>query len=206
MKNIASDVDIIISCGDLPAYYLDFLVTVLGKPMYYVCGNHDHYDNDKVKTADFHTPNTFSASKYDYNSSCSFGGNNLDGKIYNAKGVLICGMEGSFLYNYGEHQYSEKQMKRKIRKISPVLLFNRIFNKRYIDILVTHAPPHGIHDKEDLPHRGFNSYLFFIEKYRPKYLLHGHIHLYDRNKPRVSEYKGTKVINCYDYQILDLDV
>ena len=41
VKNRFGDVDLIISCGDLPYGYLDYLVTVLGKPLYFVHGNHD---------------------------------------------------------------------------------------------------------------------------------------------------------------------
>ena len=33
--------DAIISCGDLPAAYLTFLVTMANKPLFYVHGNHD---------------------------------------------------------------------------------------------------------------------------------------------------------------------
>ncbi len=35
------DIDFVISCGDLPNYYLEFIVTTLNKPLYYVMGNHD---------------------------------------------------------------------------------------------------------------------------------------------------------------------
>ncbi|MBQ9594056.1 MAG: metallophosphoesterase family protein, partial [Lachnospiraceae bacterium] len=35
------DVDVMISCGDLKANYLEFLVTVSNKPLLYVNGNHD---------------------------------------------------------------------------------------------------------------------------------------------------------------------
>ncbi|MBN1298348.1 MAG: metallophosphoesterase [Actinobacteria bacterium] len=35
------DIDFIISCGDLPCYYLEFIVSMLTKPLFYVMGNHD---------------------------------------------------------------------------------------------------------------------------------------------------------------------
>ena len=41
VKDRFGDVDFIISCGDLPYGYLDYLMTILGKPLYYVHGNHD---------------------------------------------------------------------------------------------------------------------------------------------------------------------
>ena len=34
------DVEVVFSCGDLPARYLEFIVDALDKPVYYVLGNH----------------------------------------------------------------------------------------------------------------------------------------------------------------------
>ena len=34
-------IDCILSCGDLKQEYLEFLVTMSGRPLYYVHGNHD---------------------------------------------------------------------------------------------------------------------------------------------------------------------
>ena len=205
VKKIVGNIDLIISCGDLPCYYLDYLVSFLGKPLYYICGNHDRYEKKKSFQDDMKALKDFSFSKFDYNKCFNFGGCNLDEKSIKYKNLLISGLEGSFLYNRGEHQYTERQMRRKIVRLTPALIFNRVIKGRYLDILVTHASPRGIHDEDDLPHRGFESYLRFIKRFKPKYLLHGHIHLYDRNKERVTEYMGTKIINCYDYQILDLE-
>ena len=36
----AGDVDLIISCGDIPFYYLEFIVSMLNRPAYFVYGNH----------------------------------------------------------------------------------------------------------------------------------------------------------------------
>lgn len=36
-----ADIDLIISCGDLKAEYLSFLVTLIKAPLFYVHGNHD---------------------------------------------------------------------------------------------------------------------------------------------------------------------
>lgn len=203
-KRLAEDVDLIISCGDLPAYYLDFLVSTLGKPLFYICGNHDHYGVRKTWKADINAHDSFFSSKFNYNKPGNFGGKNLDQKIVRFKNMIFGGLEGSFLYNYGEHQYSERQMKRKVRKMTLKFLKNKLSKGRYLDVLITHAPPRGIHDKDDLAHRGFESFIDIIDRYHPKYLLHGHIHLYDRRAERITEYQGTKIINCYGFQILDL--
>jgi len=205
-SRIAGNVDLILSCGDLPMYYLDYLVSTLGKPLLYVCGNHDRYGLERVWNDPTDDAKTFRGGKLDYNGPACFGGKNIDMRTEKIGGMLFGGLEGSLLYNRGEHQYSEKQMRRRILRYSPGLAVNRIFEGRSIDVLITHAPPFGIHDAEDLPHRGFDAYRRFIRRYHPKYLLHGHTHIYDRNDSRITEFEGTKVINCFNYQILDLRI
>jgi Icc-related predicted phosphoesterase len=205
IKDFAGDADLIVSCGDLPAYYLDFIASSLCKPLFYVFGNHDHYQKENLEKLGI----TDNCDQFQNNRliqrDLGFG-INLDNKIEIYKGVIFAGLEGSMLYNYGEHQYSENQMFSKILKLSPALGINKILKGRCIDVLVTHAPPFGIHDGEDRAHTGFKSFLSFIKAFRPKYLLHGHTHLYDKRESRIGEYYGTKIINCYDFQKIDLDL
>lgn len=202
---IAGNVDVIVSCGDLPAYYLDYLVSVLGKPLLYVCGNHDVYGLSRKTGPEFQA-NSYSDAGFDYNHRDYFGGRNLDMKTEKVHGAIFGGLEGSYRYNRGDHQYTDRQMASRIRRFIPRLMWNRLTEGRSIDVLVTHAPPYSLHDRDDLPHRGFESYLKFIRHYKPRYLLHGHTHLYDRNESRIIEYNGTTVINCFNYQVLDLDL
>ena len=42
-----------------------------------------------------------------------------------------------------------------------------------------------------------------MERFKPRYLLHGHVHLVDMNEERVREYGETKVINIYKNYILE---
>jgi Icc-related predicted phosphoesterase len=72
-----------------------------------------------------------------------------------------------------------------------------------VDILVTHASPKGIHDKEDRCHWGFDAFLWFMRTFKPKYLVHGHIHLYSLSDIRVTKYEGTQVINAYSHYVID---
>ncbi|MCK5176988.1 MAG: metallophosphoesterase, partial [Candidatus Aenigmarchaeota archaeon] len=124
------------------------------------------------------------------------------------KNILIGGFEGSIRYNWNpkSKQYTNFEMKIKIMKMKPSLLKNRLFNGRGIDILVTHAPPFGIHDGKDRCHTGFKPYLKFMEKYKPKYLLHGHVHLYDNNATWQTKYHETTVINAYGNRVIELDL
>ena len=98
------------------------------------------------------------------------------------------------------------EIKRKILKLKPRLWLNKLFYGRYIDVIVTHAPPFGIHDRSDLPHKGFLSFLNFIKKYSPAYLLHGHSHIYDNREERITKVGNTIVVNCYDYVLIDIEI
>jgi Icc-related predicted phosphoesterase len=135
------------------------------------------------------------------------GGDYIDGKVVRDKntGLLIVGLGGSMRYNKGKHQFSEREMTFRIISLIPRLIYNKLRYKRYVDILLTHAPPRGIGDKEDVCHRGFSSFLWFIKWFKPKYLLHGHIHLIDLNTERIHQYNGCKVINVYSSYVLEED-
>lgn len=184
-----ADVDLVLSCGDLPWYYLEYLVTTLNKPLYYVFGNHEPaYGENGEKLKDV--------------PGCI----NLDGRVVHAQGLLIAGLEGSIRYRpHGEHQYTEWEMWGKIVRLLPKLIWNRITRGRYLDILVTHAPPAGIHDAKDRCHQGFRPYLWLMERFSPRYLIHGHTHMYMPNQERQTRYKDTEVINAYGYVILDVE-
>lgn len=183
------DIDFIVSCGDLPNSYLEFIVSMLNKPLFYVYGNHHIdviYTENEVKKGG--------------PEGCI----NLDNRIIEYNGVLIGGLEGSMRYSNGKYQYTDFQMRMKIKRMKPRLYFNKIFKKRYIDILVTHAPPYKIQDQDDLPHRGFKSFNKFIKSYSPKFHIHGHTHIYGINNKWITEAGSTKIINAYGFRILEL--
>ncbi len=205
LKDVAGSVDAIVSCGDLPAYYLDYLISSLSKPLLYVCGNHDPYgvrpSRGNVARLESRLRSRFGDGDDEHN----FGGTNLDGRVHAVGGTLFAGLEGSRDYNKGVHQYTERQMRGKITRLLPALFWNRLIRGRYLDVLVTHSPPRGIHDGSDRAHQGFGAFLPLIRKYRPRYLLHGHTHIYDQNQNRIFQYHDTTIINCYNYRIIDLD-
>jgi Icc-related predicted phosphoesterase len=183
------DIDFVISCGDVPNYYLEFIVSMLNKPLFYVNGNHC------VERA-----YSESGMRLVLPEGCI----NINQKIFEYKDIIIMGLEGSMRYNCGEYQYTDAQMSWKINKLKPKLYLNKIFKKRYVDILVTHAPPYKIHDREDLCHKGFSSFNNFMRKFKPKYLIHGHIHTYGTKNDWITEIDGTKVINAYGYRIIEI--
>ncbi len=200
VKERFGDVDAVLSAGDLPDEYLDFLVSALNKPVYFVFGNHN------LKSFNFYH-NTRQCSKADYRLAHEnfqgTGATYIGCKCIRTDNVLIAGVSGSLRYNGGMSQYTELQMTAQLCRLIPSLLFNRIRYGRFLDILVTHAAPFGIHDKEDPCHRGFKCFLRFIRWFKPKFLIHGHIHLYDLQDKRVSRCGPTTVINAYGHYLIE---
>jgi Icc-related predicted phosphoesterase len=131
---------------------------------------------------------------------------NIDGKVINHKGLLIAGLQGSKWYNGGPYQYTEEQMGFKIRLLRPQLMLNRLRFGRHLDLLITHAPPAGIHDDTDTAHQGFRVLLNFMDDFSPRYLIHGHKHVYTHGETTVTQYNRTTVINTYGFRRLELEV
>lgn len=171
--------DLIISCGDLKPNYLSFITTFSSAPVLYVHGNHDgRYENTPPE-------------------GCIC----IEDDIYVHNGVRILGLGGSMQYNYGPHQYTEKDMRKRVRK-----LWWKLFRHRGFDILVAHAPAYQLNDGEDLPHMGFQVFHELIRKYKPRYFIHGHMHMsynWRLNKCREMAYdENTTVVNAYErYEI-----
>ncbi len=171
-------IELIISCGDLKAEYLTFLATMVPVPLLYVRGNHD--DKYEMKPPE----------------GCIC----IEDQIYLHGDVRILGLGGSYRYKPGNNQYTEKEMQKRVKKLSSKLRRNKGF-----DILVTHSPALGIHDDEDVCHRGFEVFNALIEQYRPQYFVHGHVHMnYGRKFPREDMVGETRVINAYEKFIVEI--
>ena len=177
-KESFKDIDVIISCGDLPPEYLSRLLNAFNVPLYFVSGNHDIRYRDKLPE----------------------GGFNLHGRLERIMGLRFLGLEGSRWYKGGPQRYSEAQMRSVIRRLRPALWW-----QGGVDVVVTHAPPRYIHDAEDLCHRGFKTFRRLIEKYQPDYFIHGHIHQnFSDPSERVTLVDATTVVNTYGYNILEI--
>ncbi len=173
-----SGYDLILACGDLKAEYLSFLVTMARCPVLYVHGNHD----------------TSYSRRPPQGCDC------IDGKIVEYNGLRILGLGGCLRYHPGEHQYSEKEMRRRIRKLRFAL-----WRTGGVDVVVAHSPIRGLGDGEDRAHWGFEAFRELLDKYKPAYFLHGHVHLrYGQDKTRVRQYGATQVVNTTER--LDLEI
>jgi Icc-related predicted phosphoesterase len=136
----------------------------------------------------------------------TFGSTYVGDKVRNIEGVIVAGLGGSMRYNNGLNQYTETGMFFKALKLLPGLIFNRLFRGRWLDVLLTHAPPAGLHDRRDRCHRGFKTFLLIIKWFKPQYLVHGHVHLYDINQKRTSTYMQTCVVNAYEHTTIGIEV
>lgn len=170
--------DLILSCGDLKAEYLSFLVTMGKAPVLYVAGNHDTgYEKNPPEGCD-----------------C------IDDHFVIYNGIRILGLGGCRKYHPGPHQYTEKQMRRRIRRLN-----YQLWRNKGVDIVVTHAAPEGLGDAEDPAHWGFASLRELLDRYHPTYLVHGHVHMtYGNEIPRELEYNGTRVINAYERYVIEI--
>lgn len=197
------EIDMVLSAGDLPMEYLGFLASSLNRTVAFVFGNHNLKELPAFRRS---RQTIMESTSIEAQTRNYFGSTCLEDRLVNLDGVLIAGLGGSRNYNGGEHQFTDFQMRLRIARLLPRLLWNRLVHRRYLDILLTHAPPRGVQDREDPCHQGFPSFLWFIRRFRPRYLLHGHIHLYDLNESRRTDVDGTAVINVYDHYVLELEL
>ncbi len=185
------DVELIIGCGDLPYYYLEFILSMLNVPLVYVHGNHDPEKEYLADGTSITGPG---------------GGVNLHGRTHKEKGLLLAGLEGSIRYKEGCFQHTQREMWLNVIYLIPDLLINKLFYGRYLDVLVTHSPPYGIHNGQDRAHVGFKAFLWLMKVFKPRYLIHGHRHVYNPTETIETQYMDTKVINIYPYKVLDIEV
>ena len=176
--DVIGKIDLILSAGDLKATYLEFLVTMLNCPCYYVHGNHDgRYIKEPPEGCD-----------------C------VEDMLVKFKGLRIMGLGGCASYNNGAFQYSERAMRSRVRKLRFTL-----FRNRGVDIILTHAPVAGYEHTDSYAHRGFKIFNELIQKYRPAYFVHAHVHTsYGPDIPKRVQCGETTIINACGWQILEL--
>jgi Icc-related predicted phosphoesterase len=202
IKDRFKDVSLVISCGDLPLDYYDYISSNLNKPLLFVFGNHNL--NRIAEYEGRYRPGP-EAPVVPFDERRNAGGQYIGGRVVMVKGLIFAGLGGSMCYNKGENQFSNTGMFLYMLRLIPALLWHKIVHGRFLDVLVTHAPPAGIHDARDLCHRGFKPFVWFMNAFRPKFLIHGHIHLYGNNEARRAEYRHTVVVNAFDHYVIDVE-
>lgn len=171
VKELTRGIDLIVSCGDLHNDYLEYLLTMTNAPLLYVFGNHDTTGPE--------------------------GGTCIDGKIYTSGGVSFMGLGGSMRYREGVNMYTEREMRRRVRKLR-----FRAWRKG-VDVFAAHSPAKGWGDLPDLAHTGFEVFNDVMNRYRPKIMLHGHVHMsYGRIRREYLHTSGTRIINVCGYSVI----
>ena len=131
-KRKLEGVELVLSCGDLPASYLSFLTCFTPAPILYIHGNHD----DR------------------YASAPPEGCICIEDTIYTYKGIRILGLGGSMRYNKGINQYTEKQMRARVGRLR-----FKLWRSGGIDILLTHLPWGDAFSRAESGRRqGFGAY------------------------------------------------
>ena len=177
-RRLLEGVELVLSCGDLPASYLSFLTCFTDAPILYIHGNHDDRYEQKPP------------------EGCIC----IEDTIYNFNGLRILGLGGSMKYRPGAHMYNERDMQKRVRKMAFKLWRNKGF-----DILLTHAPAFELGDQEDLPHRGFKAIVNLLDRYKPRYMFHGHVHPeYGIGFKRERQYNDTTIINAHKRYFIDI--
>jgi uncharacterized protein len=190
---VFGDVDLVLSCGDLPFPYLEYVVTLLPVPLLYVPGNHDR----PTYTSDGRTV------------AVPEGAVCIDGRLRKVRlrrgpTITVAGFGGSMAYGGQRHQYTEAAMRWRVARLEPRLLYNRLRYGRGADLLVTHAPAHGIHAGRDRCHMGFHAFGSFYRCYRPLVHVHGHVHPsygVDLEPTRVDR---TDVRSVFGHEVLEI--
>jgi Icc-related predicted phosphoesterase len=188
VKQKFGDVDLVLDCGDTPYYYLEFVLTALNKPAFFVRGNHS-------KVMEYEGAD---ARAYPH------GAVDLHRRVINQNGLLLAGVQGSLRYHPGPFQYNQSEMWMNVFSLLPGVLRNRLVHGRFLDIFATHSPPSGVHDQPDLPHRGIKAFLWFIRVFQPAFHIHGHIHTYRPDTIMATQVGKTRVINTFGYRVTEV--
>lgn len=169
-------VALILSCGDLAREYLQFLVTMIPAPLFYVPGNHD-------KGFVAHPP-----------EGCF----SLDGRAVNYRGLRLAGLGGCKSARKDRFEYSEDVMQKKVRALSW-----QIRRQGGLDIFVSHTSAYGYGDGKDPFHQGFVCFLPLLDRFAPQFHVFGHQHKRYGGVSSIPCFQSTQLINACGYRFID---
>lgn len=175
----ARGAEVILACGDLPFDYLDYLMNELELPLVFVPGNHD------VDIRGYRVARSGLTLRAGLPEEAPWppGAVNADGRVVDVAGLRIAGLGGCLRYSVGPNQYSERQQARRARALARRARRPGGRAGRGVDVLLTHAPPRGVGDGDDLPHRGFDCLHRLAPRLGAQLLLHGHVHPFGEGTP-----------------------
>ena len=170
-------VDLILSCGDLKREYLDFLVSMIPAPLFFVRGNHD--ESFLLRPPE----------------GCVC----VDGRVRAHKGIRVAGLGGCRGGRGNFVEFTDSQMEKRVSK-----LHREIRRAGGIDIFLTHAPAAGHGDGSGYTHRGFEEFLTIIDAHQPPYYFFGHQHRrYNTKGPFQFTRGATQMLNACGYLLIE---
>jgi calcineurin-like phosphoesterase family protein len=192
--------ELILACGDLPFEYLDSLMNALDIPLVFVPGNHDPDVSGYRSSRAGLTLRAGLPARPPWPD----GAINADGRIVDVAGLRLAGLGGCQRYSDGPNQYTDRQQTRRARSLRVRAWWRRQRDGRGVDVLLTHAPPRGVGDADDPPHRGFRALPGLVAALQPAALLHGHVHPYGAPVRR-DRLGRTAVCNVTGWHLLRIE-
>ena len=196
----AHDARLVVACGDLPFDYLAYLMNALDAPLVFVPGNHD------PDVSGYRASRTGLTLKAGLPARPPWpeGAVSAEQAVVDLAGLRIAGLGGCLRYRDGPNQYTQRQQARRARSLSRRARWRAARDGRGVDVLLTHAPPRGVGDREDRAHQGFEALNWLTGRLQPPLLLHGHIHP-DETPARVHQLGRTVVRNVAGRHLLDIE-
>ena len=117
---------------------------------------------------------------------------NLHRTIWHYQNKSFAGLQGCVRYKSNPYaiMYTQDEV------------YDILANYPQVDIFITHCPPRGINDEDNIAHQGFDALLDYIDKKPPKILLHGHT--YPNEENIIRQHGPTKIEYTYGYQIIEI--
>ena len=196
----AHDAQLVVACGDLPFDYLEYLMNALDAPLVFVPGNHD------PDVSGYRTSRTGLTLKAGLPARPPWpdGAVSAEQAVVDVAGLRIAGLGGCLRYRDGPNQYTQREQARRARSLARRARRRTARDGRGVDVLLTHAPPRGVGDREDRAHQGFETLNWLAGRLQPPLLLHGHIHP-DEEPTRLHRLGRTVVRNVAGRHLLDIE-
>lgn len=193
-----SGIDLIVSAGDLPFDYLSALADRLSCPGVLVPGNHDPDLTGFRERRGIWLRDSLPASwpgppGYD----------DADGRVVDVAGLRFVGLGGCVRYRPGPNQWSQHEQARRARAVVRAARRRVRRDGHHVDVVLAHAPPRHLGDREDGPHQGFTCLADVVAALRPRLLLHGHIHPFGQPVPD-RMLGDTRIVNVVGRRTMEL--
>jgi Icc-related predicted phosphoesterase len=131
------------------------------------------------------------------------GFDDADGRVVDVAGLRFVGLGGCVRYRDGPNQWTQREQARRARSVVRAARRRTRRDGRPVDVVLPHAPPRRLGDRDDAPHHGFECLHEVVAALRPRLLLHGHIHPYGQPVPDRA-LGDTRIINVVGRRTMEL--